>query len=113
VGIKFATYHGGKMNLEDLQRRKRTDRSTGNYETREELVAACLYMNSVTKLSHRQIGEKVGVAQTTVTRILSGDAPEYRKAYAAVRELPSTKLNKLWKVPKSTVGQPVINPKYQ
>jgi hypothetical protein len=63
-------------------------------------VAACLHLSKVTKLSHRLIGERVGVSSATVTRILTGEAPEYREAYKAVRELPSNTLNKLWKVPK-------------
>lgn len=85
------------MNIKDLDRR--LERSTGVYDTREELVRAIKHKAYKGKMSHERIGEEVGMSRATVTRILSGDEPAYVPAIKNVEELPSNKLNKFWRIP--------------
>lgn len=76
--------------------------TTGNYNTREDLIRAILHKSKTLKMSHQNIGDTVGVSKAIVQRILSNDAPEYRDAKKNVEELGSRRLNQFWKVPGRT-----------
>ena len=52
-------------------RRKRTDRTTGNYDTLEELTEAVMLLHRTKKYSRIAMGEKVGVGPATCTRIIN------------------------------------------
>ena len=93
------------MKIEDLRQ------SSGNYPTREALVAAVLHKSRTTKLSHKKISEEVGVVESTVSRIIKDDAPEYREARRKVEALPSNLLNQYWVIPdhKGTQDEEIDN----
>jgi len=75
---------------------RRLERATGNYTTREQLVDA---INGLRKrgMTHQSIAESVGVTQSTVTRVINGDTGTYVPVHREVDELPSRKLDRLWK----------------
>ena len=51
--------------------RKRTDRTTGNYDTLEELTAEVMKLHKTKKYSRIAMGELVGVGPATCTRIIN------------------------------------------
>ena len=54
---------------------KRTDRSTGKYDTVEELTTEVLRMHRTKKYSREYMGKLVGVSGATCTRIIHGNKP--------------------------------------
>ena len=75
---------------------RRLERATGNYATREQLVDA-IAGKLRQGMSHKAIGEAVGVHPSTVSRIVAGDDPAYKPIHREVDELPSRRVNRLWK----------------
>jgi len=80
---------------------ERQKRKTGNYDTRKELVKACLEMKEKGH-EQSQISDKVGVSQSTVHRLINGDPQTASKEVIrdnsgrAGKEL-NEKFNSLWR----------------
>lgn len=74
---------------------RRSDKSVGFCQTREELERACHYFNQ-TGLSKATVATRIGVGKSTVVRILNGNvAPEEIEPQRASAELRAL-ANDLW-----------------
>lgn len=73
-------------------RLKRTDRSTGNYATYDELTTAVMKLHKHKKHSRREIGKEVGVSGGTATRIINENTPSESQVDL------NAMFNKLWRI---------------
>jgi hypothetical protein len=73
-------------------RTKRTDKSTGKYDTYDELVAAVMTLHKSRKHSLRTIGEKVGATKSVVASVLHNN--EVKETDVDLNAM----FNELWKV---------------
>ena len=76
---------------------KRSIRMTGKYKTRDALQNACEKYKALGE-TYPQIAMKVGVSQTTVQRLLSGDPMTTTPKYKPAVKKSAIKLDDFWKI---------------
>lgn len=79
---------------------KRLSKSTGYYNTREELIEECKRFKEE-GLTTKAIATMVGVCQGTVSRLLNGDKNTYSRTAQSVHDDDTLRSAHLWSLYKA------------